>query len=235
MTATPIPPEFNGKVITIDGPAGSGKSTTARLLAKRLGFEYLDTGATYRTVALMVKRGNVDLADDDAVNATLAQFELRFEARDDANHVFLHDEDVTKAIRTPEIDKLVSPVAAHVGIRKFLAAWQRERATHGNVVLEGRDTGTVVCPDADVKIFLEASLDTRALRRQKDFRKAGVPDSLEELKQDIVRRDRADTERAHGPLKRADDAVVIDTSDLTIDDQVERVYNVCLERLNVRS
>lgn len=234
MTATPIPPAFNGKVITIDGPAGSGKSTTARLLANRIGFEYLDTGATYRAVALMVKRGNVDLADTDAVNATLAQFDLHFEARADANHVFLRGEDVTAAIRTPEIDKLVSPVAAHVGIRKFLAAWQRARAAHGNVVLEGRDTGTVVCPNADVKIFLEASLETRAIRRQRDFRKAGQPDSLEELKQDIVRRDRADTERAHGPLKRADDAVVIDTSELTTDAQVDMVYNICLERFNAR-
>ncbi len=234
MTDTNIPPAFTGKVITIDGPAGSGKSTTARLLARRLGFEYLDTGATYRTVALMAKRGNVDLADDAAVNATLAQFGLRFEARDDANHVFLHNEDVTAAIRTPEIDKLVSPVAAHVGIRKFLAAWQRERAAHGNVVLEGRDTGTVVCPNADVKIFLDASLATRARRRQKDFRKAGLPDALDELQKDIVRRDRADSERTHGPLKRAEDAVVIDTSDLSIDDQVEKVYNVCLERLTKR-
>lgn len=234
MTATNIPPEFHGTVITIDGPAGSGKSTTARLLARRLEFEYLDTGATYRTVALMARRGDVDLADDDAVDAILAQFELRFEARDDANHVFLHDEDVTAAIRTPEIDKLVSPVAAHVGIRKFLAAWQRERAAHGNVVLEGRDTGTVVCPNADVKIFLDASLETRARRRQRDFRKAGLPDALGELQTDIVRRDRADSERAHGPLKCADDAVVVDTSDLSIDDQVERVYNVCRERLTKR-
>jgi cytidylate kinase len=234
MTISNILPDFSGKVITIDGPAGSGKSTTARLLARRLGFEYLDTGATYRAVALMTKRGNVDLADDDAVSAILGRFELRFKARDDANHVFLDDEDVTAAIRTPEIDKLVSPVAAHVGIRNFLAAWQRKRAAHGNVVLEGRDTGTVVCPGADVKIFLDASLGTRALRRQKDFRSAGLPDALDELQQDIVRRDRADSERAHGPLKCADDAVVIDTSDLTIDAQVEKVYNLCLERLTAR-
>ncbi len=234
MTTSNILPEFSGKVITIDGPAGSGKSTTARLLARRLGFEYLDTGATYRAVALMIKRGNVDLANDDAVNATLGQFDLRFEARDDANHVFLDDEDVTAAIRTPEIDKLVSPVAAHVGIRNFLAAWQRKRAARGNVVLEGRDTGTVVCPSAEVKIFLDASLETRSRRRQKDFRRAGLPDALDELQKDIVRRDRADSERAHGPLKCADDAVVIDTSDLTIDAQVEKVYNVCLERLTAR-
>ena len=234
MTASAIPPEFRGKVITIDGPAGSGKSTTARLLARRLGFEYLDTGATYRAVALMAKRGNVDLADDAAVRQMLARFAMHFEARTDANHVFLNDEDVTAAIRTPEIDRLVSPVAAHVGIRRFLAAWQRERAAHGNVVLEGRDTGTVVCPDADVKIFLEASLETRAHRRQKDFQKAGLPDALDELQKDIVRRDRADSERAHGPLKRADDAVVVDTSDLSIDAQVEKVYGVCLARLSSR-
>jgi cytidylate kinase len=234
MSASNIPTEFTGRVITIDGPAGSGKSTTARLLARRLGFEYLDTGATYRAVALIVKRHGVDLADDNAVEGMLSRFALRFEAREDANHVFLGGEDVTAAIRTPEIDKLVSPVAAHVGIRKCLAAWQRERAAHGNVVLEGRDTGTVVCPDADVKIFLDASLETRARRRQKDFRKAGLPDSLDELQRDIVRRDRADSERAHGPLKRADDAVVLDTSGLTIDAQVETVYNVCLERLTKR-
>ena len=231
MTARAIPPEFRGQVITIDGPAGSGKSTTARLLARRLGFEYLDTGATYRAVALMAKRGNVDLADDAAVRQMLAGFVMHFEARADANHVFLNDEDVTAAIRTPEIDRLVSPVAAHVGIRRFLAAWQRERAAHGNVVLEGRDTGTVVCPNADVKIFLDASLGTRARRRQMDFRQAGLPDAIDELQKDIVRRDRADSERAHGPLKRADDAVVVDTSDLTIEAQVERVYNVCLKRL----
>jgi cytidylate kinase len=221
---------FRGKVITIDGPAGSGKSTTARLLARRIGFEYLDTGATYRAVALMAKRMNVDLADDEEVERMLRQFDLHFEAKADANHVFLHGEDITVAIRTPEIDRLVSPVADHLDIRQFLATWQRGRAKDGNVVLEGRDTGTVVCPDADVKIYLQASLDTRARRRERDFRRAGLGDSLEELKKDIVRRDRADTERAHGPLKAADDAVVVDTSDLTIEEQVDKVYNVCFTR-----
>ncbi|MGD8605293.1 MAG: (d)CMP kinase, partial [Anaerolineales bacterium] len=218
MNAANVPNVFHGKVITIDGPAGSGKSTTARLLARRLGFEYLDTGATYRAVALMAKRLGVDLDDGSRVEEMLEQFDLHFEAREDTNHVLLDGEDVTAAIRTPEIDRLVTPVAGHVGIRKFLSAWQRERASEGNVVLEGRDTGTVVCPNADVKIFLVASLDTRAQRREKDFRKAGVSHTLNELKQDIIRRDRADSERAHGPLKRADDAVEVDTSNLTIDE-----------------
>lgn len=220
-----------GKVITLDGPAGSGKSTTARMLARRLGFEYLDTGATYRAVALLAKRLNVDLADAHQVEMMLAQFHLHFVAEPEKNRVFLNDEDVTAAIRTSEIDLLVSPVAAHPGIRRFLAGWQRERAAQGNVVLEGRDTGTVVCPGADVKIYLDASLDTRARRREKDFERAGQKVRLEDIKNDIIRRDRADTDREHGPLMRAADAVVVNTSDLTIEEQVEKVYQVCLQRL----
>jgi len=228
-----IPPALlNGRVITLDGPAGSGKSTTARLLARRLGFEYLDTGATYRAVALLAKRMAVSLNDDSQVEAMLGQFHLHFTAGADKNRVFLNDEDITDAIRTPEIDRLVSPVAAHSVIRRFLAAWQRERAAQGNVVLEGRDTGTVVCPNADVKIYLDASLDTRARRRQMDFVRTGQKGSLEDIKNDIIRRDRADTERAHGPLKRADDAIIVDTSGMSIEEQVEEVYQVCLQRLS---
>ncbi|MBI5867588.1 MAG: (d)CMP kinase [candidate division Zixibacteria bacterium] len=222
---------FRGKVITLDGPAGSGKSTTARLLAKRLEFEYLDTGATYRAVALLAKRMNVSLDDDRQVDEMLGHFSLHFVADSDKNRVILNDEDVTADIRTSEIDRLVSPVAAHQGIRRFLAAWQRERAAEGSVVLEGRDTGTVVCPNADVKIYLDASLDTRARRRQLDFQRTGQTVSVEEIKNDIIRRDKADTERAHGPLKPADDAIFVDTSGLTIDEQVEKVYQVCLARL----
>jgi len=222
---------FHGKVITIDGPAGSGKSTTARLLARRLGFEYLDTGATYRAVALMVKDESVSLSDEAAVSEMLTRFDLHFEAREQKNHVFLNGTDVTSAIRTPEIDKLVSPVAAHVGIRQFLAHWQRDRASKGSVVLEGRDTGTVVCPNADVKIFLVASLETRARRRMKDFERAGLPSDLDDIKVDIIRRDKADTERSHGPLVPAADAIHVDTSDLTIDEQVEKVYDICIDRL----
>ncbi len=231
MIARDIPDAFAGTVITIDGPAGSGKSTTARLLAQRLGFEYLDTGATYRVVALLGKRHTADLSDDRQVGDLLRHFNVHFEFRDGVNHVFLNDEDVTTQIRTPEIDKLVSPVAANARIREFLVAWQQERAKAGSVVLEGRDTSTVVCPDADVKIYLNASLDTRAQRRLAEYESRGDVQSMDAIRSDIVRRDHADTQRTVGPLRCAADSVVVDTSNLTIEDQVERVYQMSLARL----
>jgi cytidylate kinase len=143
--------------------------------------------------------------------------------------------DITTQIRTPEIDKLVSPVAAHAGIRRFLVAWQQERAQSGNVVLEGRDTSTVVCPDADVKIYLNASLDTRAHRRLVEYESRGDAQSIGAIRADIVRRDHADTQRDVGPLRCAPDSLVVDTSNLSIEEQVERVYQACLQRLRAQS
>ncbi|HUU45559.1 MAG TPA: (d)CMP kinase [Acidobacteriota bacterium] len=233
-TEPAVPPAFRGAVITIDGPAGSGKSVTARLLAARIGFTYIDTGAMYRSAAWLADRLGTDLDDETQVAAMLDRFDFKSERAVDGIHVMVGDEDVSDAIRTPRIDRLVSPIAAHPLIRRFMAKWQRQCAAVGNVVLEGRDTGTVVCPDADAKIFLDASLETRAIRRLRQ-RGEEVNDAvLTREKAEIERRDRADRDREHAPLRCADDAVVVDTTGLTLDGQVEAVYRACERRLAVR-
>jgi cytidylate kinase len=228
---------FRGAVITIDGPAGSGKSTTARLLAARLGFAYLDTGAMYRAAALLGDRLGTKLSDETSVNALLGKLQIRFAPPippDDRPRVLLGDEDFTDAIRTPRIDRLVSAVAAHPAIRAHMVIRQRELAAKGSVVLEGRDTGTVVCADADVKIYLDADIDERAKRRITQRAESATDETRRREEDELTRRDRADQERAHGPLRRADDAVVVNTSDLTIDEQVDAAYRICVERLRAR-
>lgn len=236
MPSRRIPDLFRGAVITIDGPAGSGKSTTARLLAARLGFEYVDTGAMYRAVTLLADRLGTDLDREPDLEAVLKEMEGRFRTAqgDGGMRVYLGGEDVTDQIRTPRIDRLVSAVSAHPAVRAFLVKWQRQRAAAGNVVLEGRDTGTVVCPGGDAKIYLEASLGERARRR---IRERGESDDARPLAQEednLQRRDRADSGRAHGPLRQAADAIVIDTSTLSIEEQVEAVLRACENRLRAK-
>ena len=228
---------FRGAVITIDGPAGSGKSTTARLLAARLGFAYLDTGAMYRAAALLGDRLGTTLTEEISVKSLLEQLHIRFAPPippDDRPRVFLDDEDITDAIRTPKIDRLVSPVSAHPAVRAHMVIRQRELAGQGSVVLEGRDTGTVVCPDADVKIYLDADVDERAKRRLTQRDENATDETQRKEEDELIRRDRADSERAHGPLRRAEDAIVVNTSDLTIEQQVEAVYRICVERLRAK-
>jgi cytidylate kinase len=226
-----------GPIITIDGPAGSGKSTTARILAARLGFAYLDTGAMYRAAALLADRLGTRLDDEGEVQAMLASFDLAFMPAlpsDDRPRVILAGEDVTEAIRTPHIDKLVSPIAAHATIRRHMAGLQKKFAQTGNVVLDGRDTGTVVCPDADVKIYLDASLTERAKRRLNQRADDLSPGTMQKEQSELDRRDRADRKRHVGPLRVADDAIVVDTSKLSIEQQIDKVYQICSARLKLQ-
>lgn len=203
-------------VITIDGPAGAGKSTVARLLAARLGYRLLDTGGMYRAVAWSVAQAGVDPDDAEAVARHLKSVTVTV----DGDRFLVNGRDVTAEIRTPEIGALTSRITALAAVRDTITPLQRRLAAAGGVVLEGRDTGTVVCPDADVKFFLDASLETRARRRQMELAAAGWTVPLDAVRAEITVRDAQDRTRALAPLRRAADAVDVDTSARTTDEVV---------------
>ncbi|PWU25075.1 MAG: (d)CMP kinase [Candidatus Rokuibacteriota bacterium] len=219
-------------VITIDGPAGAGKSTVAELLARRLGFRRIDTGALYRALAWAVNAAGLRAEDGPALRAVLhrTRVELRGE------RVLVDGRDVTPEIRTPEVSELTSRLTMLGPVREKMTPLQRELAAAGAVVLEGRDTGSVVCPDADVKFYLDADLDTRAARRQADLREQGVVMDLAGVKQDLAQRDRQDMERPLAPLVKAEGAVVVDTSGLGLEEVVDAMlknverFLCCTER-----
>ena len=207
--------------IAIDGPAASGKSTTAKIVAHRLGYVHLDTGAMYRAVTLGVLRGKIDVRSKEEVESFARRAELAIEADGpDGNRVFLNREDVSVEIRSPEVTRNVSTVSSYEGVRTVLVREQRKLAAAGGIVLEGRDIGTVVLPDADLKIFMVAAVSERARRRKKDLLAAGIEAEEEQIVRDIEERDRKDSTRSTSPLKMAPDAIKLDTSNLTIDEQV---------------
>lgn len=220
-------------VIALDGPAGSGKSTTARLLAARLRYNYLDTGAMYRALTVLALRRRILPSDGLLLKRLADEMHIRFETHADVNRIFVNEEDLTERIRTPEITRHVSEVSAHRGVREAMVAKQQELGKHGNIVAEGRDTTTVVFPDAHLKIYLDASLECRAQRRMLDLLKMGIETSLEEQENDLRRRDNFDSGRQHSPLRKADDAYVIDTTILTIEEQVDRI--VALLKSNAKA
>jgi len=208
-------------VVTIDGPAGAGKSSVAKLLARRLGYRLLDTGAIYRAVALCAKRANVDWADGPACGKLADALDITFDFIDDKNHVYIAGDDVTSAIRTPDISQGASKVSAHREVRAALLELQRRLGAGGGVVVEGRDTGTVVFPHAEAKFFLTASEEERARRRVAELAQTQAPVDFAETLAEIRQRDQRDAGRDVAPMVPAADAVVVDSSTQTLEQVVE--------------
>jgi cytidylate kinase len=218
--------------IAIDGPAGAGKSTIARALAKELGYYYVDTGAIYRTVAYFMDLLGISPKDTDGVSRYID--ELTIDIYYDENglqHMLMNDIDVTDDIRTPDISQKASLVSAQPVVREMLLDMQRDVARENNVIMDGRDIGTVVLPKADVKIFLTASAEVRAQRRHAELQAKGAKDSFEQVLSDIQRRDHQDSTRAIAPLKAAKDAVTVDTSNMDIDDVVETIRRIVMDKV----
>jgi len=218
-------------IIAIDGPSGAGKSTITRLLADRLGYVFLDTGAMYRAVALAAQRKGVAADDDGALEEICRTIRISFVRNNGCCRVILDDEDVSEFIRNPEISLLTSRISARKVVREFMLRLQREMARDGGVILEGRDIGTIVFPDADVKFFLSASAEERGRRRYTELKAAGKDVDLRTTIAEVMQRDEQDVRREHAPLRRADDAVGIDSTLLTIDQVLERMERVVRERL----
>ena len=213
-------------VITIDGPSGAGKSTVSQLLAERLGYTYVDTGALYRLVALKVKREHCDPSDEKALSMLSRDLDVAFKQQNGMVRVFLEGTDVTEDIRTPEMSLLASRVSAQKVVRDALLGIQRKFGDDGGIVVEGRDMGSVVFPDAEVKFFLDASLETRCKRRDDQYRAKGKIFDPGTITQEIAQRDLNDTTRSLSPLKPADGAVVIDSTNFSIEEVVGEMLKV---------
>jgi len=217
--------------IAIDGPSGAGKSTLAHSVSARLGYVYVDTGALYRTIGYYIFSKNIDPKDEAAVAAQLPDIKVEMaHGEDGLQHMLLNGEDVTKEIRLPQISMYASAVSAHPSVRSFLLEMQRQLARTYNVIMDGRDIGTVVLPDADVKIFLTASLDARAQRRTLELEQRGTPQPFEAVRADIEQRDWNDTHRPTAPLKQAEDAVLLDTTELTFAESEAAIIKIIQEK-----
>ena len=218
--------------IAIDGPAGAGKSTIAKRLAKELGYYYVDTGAIYRTVAYFMDLIGISPKDVDGVNRYIDEVTVEIEYDEDGTqHMFMNEIDVTNDIRTPDISQKASLISAHAVVRDVLLDMQRDVAKKHNVIMDGRDIGTVVLPKADVKIFLTASAQVRAQRRYLELQAKGSKDSLEKVLADIKQRDHQDSTRAIAPLKQAHDAILVDTSCMDVDAVVAEIRRIVAEKV----
>ncbi|GEL76142.1 (d)CMP kinase [Tenuibacillus multivorans] len=216
--------------IAIDGPAAAGKSTVAKMIAKRLGYVYIDTGAMYRALTLAALESNIDVDDEHSLTQLAEEIAITFKNDKDGQEVYINEHDVTKKIRDKDVTNNVSMVAKHQLVREKLVDMQRSLAREGNVVMDGRDIGTFVLPNAELKVFLIASVEERALRRHKENLENGFESDLEQLKEEIRKRDQLDSEREVAPLVKADDAIEIDTTNKSIDDVADTIYSLAQSR-----
>ena len=219
-------------IIAIDGPAGTGKGTVAKLISQRLNFTYIDTGAMYRCVTLKMIRDNIDLNDLDRINKILDEIEITFKNIDSMQKVYLNGEDVSELIRKPNVNELVSKVSAIKEIRIKLVEMQRKLGKAENVIMEGRDITTVVFPNAELKIYLDANVEERAKRRHKELIERGNNITYEETLESIMKRDKNDMEKEMGALKIAEDAIVIDSTNLTVEEVYEKIKKL-IENKNI--
>ncbi|EOT42488.1 (d)CMP kinase [Enterococcus columbae] len=218
--------------IAIDGPASSGKSTVAKIIAKDFNYIYTDTGAMYRSVTYLALKYQVDFTDEKALVDLIHRYPITFKQAEGGQLVFVDGQDVTMAIRLPEVTQHVSQIAALKAVRQELVKQQQSIAKAGGVVMDGRDIGTVVLPDAQVKIFLNASVEERAQRRYKENMEKGIACDFDELKEAIAKRDYYDSHRENSPLKQASDAIAIDTTGMSIDEVVLAIENIAKQKLN---
>lgn len=214
-------------VIAIDGPAGAGKSTVAQLVARKLNYTYIDTGAMYRAVAWKLLEQNRGEITERMIHGAADGIDIALRCADGKTFVSVDGRDVTREIRTPEVTANVSKVARDASVRHALLVMQRKMAEGGGVVMDGRDIGTHVLPNADVKLYLTASIEERALRRWKELKRKGYEIDLAKLKEEIAARDKADSEREHSPLMQAEDAVLLDTTDMSIEEAVRAILKLC--------
>ena len=217
--------------VAVDGPAGAGKSSISKIVAKKLGYLYIDTGAMYRSVTWAVLHNHIDINNQKAVEALLPELDLTMEASDDSCKVFIAGQDVTDFIRTPQVNNAVSIVASYKGVRQYLVERQRLMAEAGGVILDGRDIGSVVLPNAELKIYLTASVEARAMRRYLEVKGTVNEQTLEDIKDSVMQRDDMDKNRKESPLIQVEDAVLVDSSEMTFDETVEHILHLVQERI----
>lgn len=218
--------------VTIDGPAGSGKSTISKIISKKLGFVHLDTGALYRAVACFIKKSNIDFENENDVKKCLKDINLKIKKVGSEQRILLNEKDLKNELRSLDITKIASKIAAYQSVRDYLLNFQRDFAKFQNVVMDGRDIGTVVLPQASVKIFITASPEVRAKRRLEQILKNGENFDYREILDSIKKRDYEDTHRKIAPLKKADDAILIDNSDMNLSQSVESILSIIKEKVD---